>query len=99
MEVYAALTIASVAPISSEAQTLSAAGYALTNMGGGIMSWRLVFGAGELLICDDDGADTWTVMLYGAEHSEPLESLSGVSLADAIEAGGVFRLQIAGCNA
>ena len=35
----------------------------------------------------------------GTEHSEPLDDLSGVSLADAIEAGEVFRLRAAGCNA
>jgi hypothetical protein len=82
----------------SHVVALTTAGYTLTNMGGNITAWRLKFGAGELLITDDDDG-TWTVMLYGDQHSEPLADLSGVTLADAIEAGGVFRLRASGCNA
>lgn len=97
MEVYRATTEAARAPIPG-AVALINAGYTLTKMGGGISAWRLRFGAGELLITDaDDG--TWTVCCYGDQHSEPLSGLAGVSLADAIEAGEVFRLRASGNNA
>lgn len=108
MNTFAATTLAAVAPLSPDAALLTAAGYALTDMGGGITAWRLKFGAGELLItsgedgCDDQGApdaEIWLVALYGEEPGEPLADLSGVSLADAIEAGEVFRLRASGCNA
>lgn len=100
MNTYAATTEATRAGrVALEACSLSAAGYSLTNTGGNIQAWRLTFGAGDLLITEDDGSGAWSVLLYGAEHSEPLESLCGVPLADAIEAGEVFRLQASGCNA
>lgn len=98
MTPYRATTEATRAPLSPDAQALATAGYSLTNMGGNLTAFRLRFGAGELLITEDDDG-TWSVMLYGTEHSEPLDDLSGVSLADAIEAGEVFRLKASGCNA
>jgi imidazole glycerol phosphate synthase subunit HisF len=99
MEVYLATTEAARSPRAHAALALMSAGYRRTNMGGNIEAWLLKFGAGDLLITEDDADGTWTVMLYGIEHSEPIDSLCAVPLADAIEAGEVFRLRAAGCNA
>ncbi len=88
--------------------TLLAAGYTLTDMGGNITAWRLRFGAGDLVItCGEDGSSAegdpnaaeWMVCLYDPDGADPIQEASGLTLADAIEAGEVFRLRAAGCNA